>query len=139
MLEYMSIDIGKHNEFYSHKPKTIFCDIDGTILKHAHRFSELDNFSPIALSGVVDKFNEWDSLGHKIILVTARKESGREMTERHLKSLGLMWDHLIMGVSSGQRILINDKLKSQDPDRAKAVNVITDSGFISVDWEDFGL
>jgi hydroxymethylpyrimidine pyrophosphatase-like HAD family hydrolase len=135
----MSVETGKNNEFYSEKSKTIFCDIDGTILKHAHRFSELDNFSPIALPGVIDKFNEWDSLGHKIILVTARKESGREMTERHLKSLGLMWDHLIMGVSSGQRILINDKLKSEDTDRALAVNVITDSGFIDVNWEGFGL
>jgi hydroxymethylpyrimidine pyrophosphatase-like HAD family hydrolase len=135
----MSIDIGKHNEFYLDKPKTIFCDIDGTILKHTHRFSKIDEYPATALAGVIDKFDEWDSIGHKIILVTARKESGREMTEKHLKSLGIMWDHLIMGVSSGQRILINDKLKSQDSDRARAINVITDSGFISVDWEDFGL
>jgi hydroxymethylpyrimidine pyrophosphatase-like HAD family hydrolase len=135
----MSIEIGKHNEFYLDKPKTIFCDIDGTILKHTHKFSKLDSHPPTALPGVIDKLDEWDSIGYKIILVTARKESSREMTERHLKDLGIMWDHLIMGVSSGQRILINDKLKSEDPDRAKAINVVTDSGFANTHWEDFGL
>ncbi len=135
----MSIDIGKQNEFYREKPKTIFCDIDGTILKHAHRFSDLDKSDPVALKGVIDKFNEWDSIGHKIILVTARKESGREMTERHLKSLGLMWDHLIMGVTSGHRVLINDKLQDGDPDRAVSVNLITDGGFDQIEWKAIGL
>jgi hydroxymethylpyrimidine pyrophosphatase-like HAD family hydrolase len=135
----MTVDIGKKNEFYTEKPKTIFCDIDGSILKHAHRFSDLDKFDPVALPGVVEKFNEWDSLGHKIILVTARKESGREMTERQLKSLGLMWDQLIMGVSSGQRILLNDKLQPEDLDRANSINLITDQGFINIDWKKYGL
>lgn len=135
----MSTDIGKQNEFYRDKPKTIFCDIDGTILKHAHVFSELDKSFPSALPGVIEKFNEWDSIGHKIVLCTARKESAREMTERHLKSLGFMWDHLIMGVTSGQRVLINDKLQPQDNDRAIAINAITDEGFLDIDWERRGL
>ena len=135
----MSVDTGKYNEFYLDKPKTIFCDIDGTILKHAHRFSELHKFDAMALPGVIEKFNEWDSLGHRIILVTARKESGREMTERQLKSLGIMWDQLIMGVSSGHRILLNDKLQVEDPDRANSINLITDKGFFDVDWKKYGL
>jgi len=139
MLKQMSLEIGKYNEFYLDKPKTIFCDIDGTILKHTHRFSDLDKFEPIALPGVVEKFNEWDSLGHRIVLVTARKESGREMTERQLKSLGIMWDQLIMGVSSGQRVLLNDKLQAEDPDRAKSVNLITNQGFLNTDWKKYGL
>jgi hypothetical protein len=71
--------------------------------------------------------------------MTARKESGREMTERHLKSLGLMWDHLIMGVSGGVRVLINDKLEHGDNDRALAVNVKTNNGFEDIDWKRVGL
>lgn len=135
----MSIDRGKQAEFYTDKPKTIICDLDGTILKHSHVFSELDKNEPVLNPGVIDKLNYWDSLNHKIILMTARKESAREMTERHLKSLGVMWDQLIMGVSGGTRVLINDKLESKDPDRALAVNVITDSGFNDTDWEGIGL
>jgi hydroxymethylpyrimidine pyrophosphatase-like HAD family hydrolase len=135
----MTVQSGKKAEFYSEKSKTIICDIDGTILKHLHKFSDLNKFSAELLPGILEKFDEWDSLNHKIILMTARKESGREMTEKHLKDLGLMWDQLIMGVSGGTRILINDKLEDKDPDRAIAINVKTNSGFNTISWEEAGL
>ena len=134
----LSVYQGKLKEFFTPKAKTIFCDVDGTILKHAHRFSDLRN-NPKLLSGVLEKFNEWDSHGHKIILCTARKECARQMTESQLRDLGICWDQLIMGLTSGDRILINDKINSSCDDRAKSVNVITDSGFSSVQWEDFGI
>lgn len=129
----------KIKEFYTDKPQTIFCDIDGTILKHVHGFSYLYDNDPISLPGVVRKFNEWDSKGHKIILTTARKESAREMTEEHLKRLGLCWDQLIMGCTSGKRVLINDKLRVEDPDRAESVNLMTDGGFDVIDWTRYRL
>lgn len=135
----MSTDRGKQAEFYTKKPSTIIIDIDGTTVKHAHVFSDLMWGEPELNPGVRDKLNEWDSLGHTIILMTARKESARAMTERQLEDLGVMWDHLIMGVTSGKRVLINDKLKPEDPDRAIGVNVITDSGFNDTDWEEIGL
>jgi hypothetical protein len=135
----MSSEVGKQNEFYREKPKTIFCDIDGTILKHAHVFSDLGKTEPKLSPGVIEKFNEWDSIGHTIVLVTARKESAREMTESHLRSLGVMWDHLIMGVTSGHRVLINDRLLETDPARSISVNVKTDEGFGNIDWKEYGL
>jgi len=135
----LSLYLGKLKEFYTEKPKTIFCDIDGTILKHIHRFSDLINNEPIALPDVIKKINEWDSQGHRIVLCTARKESARKMTEEHLNSLGLCWDVLLMGMTSGCRVLINDKLNQQDEDRAKSVNVITDAGFGSIEWSKYGL
>jgi NDP-sugar pyrophosphorylase family protein len=135
----ISIYLGKIKEYYTDKPKTIFCDIDGTILKHSHKFSEIGKSDPELLPGVIDKFNEWDSKGYTVVLTTARKKSARYITEKHLSDLGLAWDTLLMGVTSGERILINDKLKNEDTDRAKAINVITDSGFESISWEEFGL
>lgn len=130
---------GKIKEFHTEKPKTIFCDLDGTILKHLHRFSDIPKSEPILLNGVIEKINEWDSLGHKIIFVTARKESAREITEKHLKQLGLCWDQLIMGVTSGPRVVINDKLDKKYPNRAISVNVITDDGFEKTRWDEYGL
>jgi dTDP-glucose pyrophosphorylase len=135
----LTIYKGKIKEFYTEKPKTIFCDIDGTILNHIHRFSDLNKNSQVALDGVLDKFNEWDSQGHKIILCTARKESARSMTEDLLKKLGFCWDLLIMGLTSGERVLINDKINNNIADRAKSVNLITNSGFKSVDWPKINL
>ena len=135
----LSLYFGKLKEFYTEKPKTIFCDIDGTILKHAHCFSDIKDSDPVILEGVLKKINEWDSQGHKIVLCTARKESARKMTEEHLNSLGMCWDVLLMGMTSGKRVLINDKLNPQDKDRANAVNIITDAGFDSVDWSKYDL
>lgn len=135
----LSVYQAKIKEFYTEKPKTIFCDIDGTILQHAHRFSDIISNDPKVLEGVLKKFNEWDSQGHKIILCTARKESGREITEKHLKELGFCWDHLIMGVTSGVRILINDKLNKIDENRSVSINVITNQGFENIDWKKYKL
>jgi dTDP-glucose pyrophosphorylase len=135
----LSVYESKIKEFYSEKPKTIFCDIDGTILHHVHKFSDVVNTEPKLLEGVLDKFNQWDSHGHKIILCTARKESARQITETQLKKLGLCWDHLIMGVTSGERILINDKLNPSDNNRSVSINIITNDGFNSIKWENYKL
>ena len=129
---------GIKNEFSAYKASTIFCDLDGTILKHLHSFSDVTNIKPELLPGVREKFDEWDSKGHKIILVTARKESARDLTESHLKMLGIPYDQLIMGVASGCRVLINDKL-FDNKDRAVSVNVTTNEGFKKVDWEKYSL
>jgi hypothetical protein len=94
---------------------------------------------PVVLKGVVDKFNEWDSYGHKIILVTARKESARKITEKQLTDLGLCWDQLIMGVTSGVRLIINDKLTVFDNDRAVSINVVTNEGFSKQNWTKYKL
>jgi hypothetical protein len=130
---------GKIKEFFTKKPKTIFCDLDGTILNHVHCFSDLKENSQKLLDKVLEKFNEWDSQGHKIILCTARKESAREMTEKHLKFLGISWDCLIMGLTSGERILINDKINSKCKDRARSINLITNQGFKNINWEEYDL
>ena len=98
-----------------------------------HRFSDVIESLPELLPGVREKFNQWDSQGHKIILMTARKESARDITETHLMELGLCWDHLIMGATSGQRVLINDKLNVSHRDRAIGINVITNEGFLNLE------
>jgi len=71
--------------------------------------------------------------------MTARKESTREITEQHLRSYGLAWDQLIMGVGGGQRVIINDKLNIDDQDRAIGINVITDQGWHNISWGDYEL
>lgn len=131
--------IGKNNEFGKNKPKTIFLDIDGTILLHMHTISDVYLKEPQMCPGVREKLNSWDSVGHKIILTTARKESTRKHTEKQLEQLGIAYDQLVMGLTTGTRIIINDKLTDGDDDRALSVNVITDSGFSSINWEDFSL
>ena len=130
---------GIRAEFTTKKPSTIFCDIDGTIMYHHHSYSSVFSNEPNILPGVMDKFDEWDSKGHKIILVTARKESARKLTEAALEKLSIPYDMLIMGVTSGQRVLINDIVDDSQPPRSKSVNVITNEGFNNTEWSKVGL
>lgn len=131
--------VGKTTEFENQRSKTLFIDIDGTILKHQHSINLVYKDEAEILPGVVEKINQWDTLGHRIILVTARKESTRAITEQQLHKFGIAWDQLVMGVGGGERFLINDKLELNDPDRAMAINVQTDAGFNSIGWEDYNL
>jgi len=131
---------GKLREYSNtDKPRTLFIDLDGTILKHAHRFSDIRSSTPALLDGVLAKLNEWDSHGHRIILCTARKEGARALTERQLETLGVPYDQLLMGLTSGPRVVINDRLSEEAAARAIAINVITDAGFGRADWAAAGL
>ncbi len=129
----------KLKENNPNKPRTLFIDIDGTILKHLHRFSDVAGTTPELLPGVLAKVNEWDSHGHQIVFCTARKESARAITEQQLRILGLCWDQLIMGLTSGPRVLVNDRLSEEAPPRAISVNLVKDKGFVGTDWGSIGL
>jgi|TARA_B100000282_G_C31583171_1_gene422052 phosphoglycolate phosphatase-like HAD superfamily hydrolase len=99
-------------------PKTVFVDIDGTIIKHhgglENSLNELlkPTYVPTALPNVQERIWEWDSKNYTVILTTGRKESSRRVTEEQLEKLGIVYDQLIMGIGPGPRVLINDA----DPD-----------------------
>jgi hydroxymethylpyrimidine pyrophosphatase-like HAD family hydrolase len=91
------------------RPKTIFCDIDGTLVKHvAPSIAQDPSFEMELLEGTIEKLVEWDKLGYNIILTTGRKEGLRQQTERQLQKAGIFYDQLIMGLGGGARYLIND-------------------------------
>jgi len=99
------------------RPKTIFCDIDGTLVEHMKPNIAANSFSRMKLlSGTIQKLNEWDSKGYNIILTSGRKESMREQTKKQLADVGIIYDQLIMGIGGGTRVLINDlKVSSSVP------------------------
>ena len=117
--------------------KTIICDIDGTITEYmgGGHTAIIENEHQI-LPGVREKFREWESAGHRIILITGRRESVRERTESELRRLGIPFDTLLMGHADSGRILIND-IGFQV--KAHAVNVTRDAGWNDIDWSEVGL
>lgn len=119
---------GMIQEYHTPKPKTFFIDIDGTILNHAHEYSKLSD-NPTLCPGIREAFDEMDMRGDKIILVSARKESSRPITEETLRKLMIPYDQLILGITQGQRIVINDKLTPNSPNRSGCYDVITDQGW----------
>ena len=51
------------------KPKTIFCDLDGTLVKHSNPVEvQNPNLELKVLPGTHDRLREWDSKGYYIII-----------------------------------------------------------------------
>ena len=107
--------------------KTIFCDIDGTLCVHHEDIVRQHSEELQLLSETIEVLKEWERKGYRLILVTGRKESHRKELERQLKNAGIFWDKLIMGLSNGPRVIIND-VKVSGEDRALSFNVKRNMG-----------
>ena len=110
------------------RPKTIFCDIDGTLLEHFPPGESFYGFKPEVLPGTVEKLLEWDKKGYNIILTTGRKESMRKITIEQLESAGIFYDQLIMGIGGGVRVLINDYKPDNTEETAVAITLKRNEG-----------
>ena len=117
--------------------KTIICDIDGTLVKYTGEgHLGIMNTEHELLPGVYDRMRKWEAQGHRIILITGRRESVRERTESELRRLGIPFDILLMGYADSGRILINDvglRVK------AHAVNIPSYEGWDNADWGEVDL
>lgn len=110
------------------RPRTIICDIDGVLFRHHGDITKQHLVKPVLLSFAREKFKEWDLEGCTIILMTGRRESTRKQTEKQLSDAGFIYDHLIMGITGGTRVLINDKKPNGDI-AAVAINLERNKGF----------
>ena len=113
-------------------PKTIFCDLDGTLTKHPTDATVIQdpNYELEVLPGVKELLNDWDKKGYHLVITTGRKESARESTIKQLQRAGILYDQLIMGFGGGDRILINDRKPNSDRDTAYVINVDRNKGLI---------
>lgn len=111
--------------------QTYFIDIDGTILEHLGEVTKMVSARDYEIklcNGIYDFFNAMMLEDACIVLTTARKESMRHITEKQLARCGLFWDHLIMGLGSGPRIVIND-IKPDCTEMAIGINLERNVGF----------
>lgn len=121
------------------KTKTIFTDIDGTLLEQ-EQFEKINPVDFKVLPGVLEKINEWYDAGHYIVLTTARPDDMRLVTVQQMQRAGIKYHLLIMGIGRGERILINNNTaRKPENDRALAVSVKRDEGFLNTDWSAVGL
>jgi len=91
------------------RPKTIICDIDGTLVEHDLPIKVAKpDYKMKLLPGTLEKIMEWESKSYNIILLSGRRESLRTVTKKQLSKVGIVYDMLVMGVGGGDRYLIND-------------------------------
>lgn len=112
--------------------KTIFIDIDGTLIKHQGNLTKMILSNMEILPGVIEKLNEWEGKGYKIILTTGRKECLRKKLEKELIDNGIFFDQLIMGLNRGERILINDIKPGVNMKVATAIEINRNEGLENV-------
>jgi hypothetical protein len=112
----------------NNRPKTLFVDIDGTLIKSFGNLSCQMLTQPELLEDTIETLNVWERKGYRIILTTGRKESSREMTEKQLTELGIFYDALIMGIGGGDRYIINDRKPDSDLDTCHAINLTRNQG-----------
>jgi histidinol phosphatase-like enzyme len=112
---------------------TIFCDIDGTLVKHEPlSISCKENHQMTLLPGTIEKLTDWDRKGYRLILVTGRKECMRKATERQLSQAGIFYDQLIMNIGGGARYLVNDR-KSDGEEACFSFSLDRNAGIKDID------
>jgi hypothetical protein len=113
--------------------KTIFCDIDGTLVYQVP-FEEINPTTSMALPGVVKKMNAWYNSGYHIVLTTARPPEYELVTKQEMQLLNIPYHQLVMGIGRSERILINNKsVKNPTEKRATAIEVEKNGGFNGID------
>lgn len=108
------------------KNKSIFVDLDGTIVIHNYNPEEIED---IFIPDVVEYLKEEIKSGSILILTTARPPEHCIKIIEKLKSLGITFEHCVFNLSTGKRILINDKKQIDGEDKALAINVLRNKGF----------
>lgn len=107
---------------------TWILDLDGTIVKHNGYKEGGDVLLPGAKQFVCGL-----PAGDMVIILTARKEEYRGITEKFLKENGIRYDHIIFDAPYGERVVINDKKPSGLP-VSVAVNTDRDASW-SLDFD----
>tara|TARA_Y100000592_G_scaffold78202_1_gene122909 strand:- start:1728 stop:2084 length:357 start_codon:yes stop_codon:yes gene_type:complete len=116
------------------RPKTIFCDLDGTLVEHSNPIDiQNPNLILKVLPGVHERLREWDTKGYFIIITTGRKESARKSTQEQLRNAGIIYDQLIMGFGGGDRVIINDRKPNSERDTVYAINLTRNEGIENVE------
>ena len=107
---------------------TVFCDVDGVLLKHSNN----SNDSPednIIIGECIQKLNKLREENNKLILVTARPIKTKKTFQNLLNTFEIPYDDIVMGLNPGPRYLIND-IKPSNPfvKQAIGLNIIRDFG-----------
>ncbi|KKN98950.1 hypothetical protein LCGC14_0141950 [marine sediment metagenome] len=109
--------------------KTIFCDLDGCVFKHQGDIGAIMSNSCELLPGVKEAFKQWGHKGYTLVITTGRPGSMRKTTEDQMRKAGLWWNHLIMDLPRGPRMVINDvKPERKGVDTALCVNLERNKG-----------
>lgn len=123
------IDWGDINSWERFKSNysTVFCDIDGTLVKNSS-----ENFPPYIgqAEPLIQNIKALNKLKNEknayIVLTTSRKEKYRDLTIKEMKKNKVLFDELIMDLPHSKRIIINDYSSSNSYPTSESINLKRD-------------
>lgn len=111
-------------EIYKNKFKTLFIDLDGTLVHNSGEFIEPKWGTTEGIKKNVDFINNLYNTGKvKIIITTARKSEYKEKTIKQLNRLNIQFDEIIFDLYHSKRFLINDFSESNKYPTAVSINL----------------
>ena len=104
--------------------KTLFVDIDGTLVKNSGQYFLPTWGTTAPLTKNVSHLNRLHATGRvRIILVTSRLEKFRDATLKQLELYGVMYDQILFGMLHASRVVINDYAPTNPYPSAECVNI----------------
>lgn len=98
-------------------PKTWIFDLDGTLVKHnGYKIDGIDTL----LTGAKE-YMDSIPIEDKILILTSRLDTYKEITIRFLKEHGIRYDEILFNMPVGERIIVNDR-KMSGLNMAVAIN-----------------
>ncbi|HBC3369441.1 TPA: hypothetical protein KDX64_002829 [Vibrio vulnificus] len=127
------LDWGTLREYrhYCKKHLTVFCDVDGVLLKNGSKFAK-SGWKTSGLEANLLKIAELQKDGGLfLILTSSRPESAIEYTVNELAKFGVRVDRCLFGLPHTRRYLINDYSATNPYPSAVAINLERDSETLS--------
>ncbi|HYO09165.1 MAG TPA: hypothetical protein VER17_09350 [Tepidisphaeraceae bacterium] len=109
---------------YTAEYATIFIDLDGTLVQNS-----AEHFDPIwgTTAGIRENIDAVNALYHsnkvRIVITTTRSEAFREQTVGQLEREGIKYHDLMLGLSHGKRVIVNDFAPTNPYRSCDAINI----------------
>jgi hypothetical protein len=109
---------------YCAQYKTLFLDIDGTLVKNSGQYFSPQWGTTPALVNNVDYLRKVYQTGKvRIVLTTSRKPEFEKETKEQLKKWSIPYDQIIFDLPHAQRILVNDFAPTNSYPSASSINL----------------
>lgn len=123
------VDWGTLREYrhFCKKYMTVFCDVDGVLLKNGSKFAK-NGWKTPGLEANLKKIAELQKEGGLfLVLTSSRPETEIEYTTQELARFGVRVDRCLFGLPHTRRYLINDHSATNPYPSAVAINLERDS------------
>jgi len=135
--DYVDWGTLREYQYYRRKHLTVFCDVDGVLLKNGSKFSD-NGWKTEGLNANIKKISELQSNGYLyLILTSSRPQENEQYVEEILAKHNVRVDRFLFGLPHTRRLLVNDFSATNPYPSAVSFNLERDSDALDKYFENF--